>query len=239
MDSTQAGEIETDRYGAELALGRVLDRDTRVEAGLGLSHLAWRPRSGAGELGRAEGYEFKALVRYVHLGQDDAFFASRGSRLLAEMAHYFNLPERTEPLTAAQAEASFFLPLSSSDRFFAKIEGGTSFGEDAPFPYESWLGGPFQLGGYSPAALRGDNYLYGRVGQLSRIGGNSQILGLTAYWGTWLESGAAFDAGQEPSFRTNLSGGVFLDSTVGPIFVGASLGEQAQVRYYFRVGQLF
>jgi NTE family protein len=238
-DSAQAGEIETDRYGAEFALGRALGREARVEAGLGLSHLAWRPRSGAEDLARAEGNEFKAMIRYVHLGQDEAFFASRGSRLLAEMTHYFNLPGRLDPLTTAQAEASLFVPLSGSDRLFAKLEGGTSFGEDAPFPYESWLGGPFQLGGYSPAALRGDNYLYGRLGQLSRIGGNSQILGLTAYWGTWLESGAAFDAGQDPSFRTNLSGGVFLDSTVGPVFVGASLGEQAQVRYYFKVGHLF
>jgi len=63
-------------------------------------------------------------------------------------------------------------------------------------------------------------------------------MGGPIFAGASLENGDAFNSG-EASFRTNASGGVILDTLVGPIILAGSAGFDGSWRTYVGVGRIF
>jgi hypothetical protein len=53
------------------------------------------------------------------------------------------------------------------------------------------------------------------------------------------EGGAAWEPSQEVDFYHAGSGGLLMDTLIGPVFVGGSIGEGGKGKFYFAVGTLF
>ncbi len=49
--------------------------------------------------------------------------------------------------------------------------------------------------------------------------------------------GTTFERWRDATFRTNVSAGFLLDSPIGPIFTGASVGRDGRYRVYFSLGR--
>ena len=57
--------------------------------------------------------------------------------------------------------------------------------------------------------------------------------------GAWLETGNAFDSGAREWPRANVSGGVVMDTLVGPVIVAGSAGFDGAWRTYIGIGRIF
>ena len=123
-------------------------------------------------------------------------------------------------------------------RFFALGGGGTSFGKQ-PLPTDQFtLGRPFHLGAHDQGEFIGDHYYIATGGYLHQLGRLPDFMGGPLFAGAWLENGDAFNSG-EAAFRTNASGGVILDTLVGPVILAGSAGFDGSWRTYIGVGRIF
>jgi outer membrane translocation and assembly module TamA len=134
---------------------------------------------------------------------------------------------------------SVFHPLGKDGIGFVRGSGGTSFGHHAPPAQQFTLGGPLTLGAYGVDEFRGSNYLLGQIGYLHRIARLPTFLGSNVYAGVALEHGSAYEELDDADFQSDVTGGVYLDTILGPAFFGASAGEGGRSRFYFIIGQLF
>ncbi len=201
-------------------------------------------------LPEVEGWETAARAQFIFDGQDSPTVPTRGVLVKARLTRFLSTPDRSperidpaqfpDPESYGQGEVtmSAFAPLRDGDRVFVVAGLGSSFGAVPTFNTFS-LGGPLRLGAYSHDELRGGNYLLAAAGLLKRAGRLPDVLGGNIFAGGWFETGSAFGAWNDIGWKGSASIGVLLESQVGPIFAGGSLGFDGRTRLYVAIGPAF
>jgi NTE family protein len=239
-------------YGQQLTrggmdLGVNLGRVSDLRLGAYVGRLNATVDVGNPGLPEVNGKEVVAELNWRMDSQDSPVVPSRGTNAFANMHYKFDGPDITPPLPSGRSsvellqlsgEASHFWPAGGQGRFFAVGGGGTSFGKE-PLPTDQYaLGSPFHLGAHDQGEFRGDHYYVLTGGYLHQLGRLPDFMGGPIFAGAWLENGDAFNSG-EASFRTNASGGVILDTLVGPVILAGSAGFDGSWRTYVGVGRIF
>ncbi len=101
------------------------------------------------------------------------------------------------------------------------------------------LGGPLRLGSFNTDQLRGDNYLLGGGGYLRGMGRMPDVLGGSIFLGAWVEAGSAFDEWDTKDWKSDITGGFILETLLGPVFLGGSVGFRGGGRFYVALGPFF
>ena len=166
------------------------------------------------------------------------------------LRQYFSAPTASHPIndvvldspqsfTSGEVRTSWFRRVrGGGDRIFVIGEGGSSFGED-PLINDFALGGPLRLGSFNNDQLRGDNYLLFGGGYLRGVGRMPDVLGGTIFLGAWVEGGSAFNDWDVQDWKSDITGGAILETLLGPVFVGGSVGFQGGGRFYISLGPFF
>jgi hypothetical protein len=81
--------------------------------------------------------------------------------------------------------------------------------------------------------------LFGELGYLRRLARLPPFLGGSVFAGTWLDTGKASDELDTASYQTSGTGGLLIETRLGPIFVGASWAEGGRGKFYFALGRIF
>jgi NTE family protein len=244
------GEYRVGWAGAGVDLG--VDAGRRVEMRLGydVMHLDGRVHVGDPTLPEVEGAEQFATASLAYDGQDAPVVPSRGVYARAAVRRFFSSAgivtasgaplDMPNPRSFWQAEVggSWFQRVNSRDRLFSVFGAGTSFGAE-PLIDGFSLGGPFRLGAYNTDELGGSNYLLGTIGWLRRLTRLPDFVGGNISAGGWLEGGSAFRGLASAEWHGNASAGLILETMLGPIFVGGSLGFDGHNRLYVSIGQMF
>ncbi len=189
-----------------------------------------------------------AEIQWRMNSQDSPVIPGLGTSAYTTLQHSFDGPEISPPLesqrssvklTQLSGETNTFWTLRERNRLFVLAGGGTSFG-DHPLPTDQFtLGSPLHLGAYSIGELRGDHYYILTAGLLRQVGRMPDFMGGPVFAGVWLENGDTFDTWSSATLRTNLSGGIIVDTLVGPVIVAASAGFNGRWRTYLGVGRIF
>jgi NTE family protein len=248
-DDVVVAQYEETHAGVGAGAGVNLGRDDEVRLGFTTGRLDASVRAGDPELPDIGGGETRAMLRWLHDGQDSPVVPSSGLRAVATLGHIFSSPalpstfvtDRSNTgLTQAEFRASSFWPSRQRrDRVFVAGGGGTSF-DGSPLRTEQFqLGQPLRLGAYDLGELRGDHYGVLSAGYLRGVGRLPDFLGGPIFIGGWLEGGSAFDRIDEARFRTSMSAAAILDTLVGPTILGASFSAEGTWRYYLGIGRLF
>ena len=242
---TIVAEYRERRLSAQGDLGVNLSRDSEVAGGIQVSRVIDEVRAGDPKLPELSGGEVRAQLRWAFDTQDSAVVPSRGTRAVATLSQTFDSPsvpdaERTNrDLTQAEFNVSTFRSFGSRYRAFAVAAAGTSF-DDTPLPTRQFtLGYPYLLDAYSVGERRGDHYAVLTLGGLRRIGRLPDFLGGPMFAGLWMENGTAFNSDQNADLKTQFGFGITLDTLVGPILVGASVGVDGEWRTLFGIGRVF
>jgi NTE family protein len=195
-----------------------------------------------------DGKEVVAEANWRYNSQDSPVVPSVGSSAYTNLQYLFDGPDINPPLpnnrssvglTQLSGEDSTFRRIRERDRVFVLAGGGTSFGHQ-PLPTDQFpLGSPFHLGAYDTGELRGDNYYILTGGYLFQVGRLPDFLGGAIYAGGWLENGDAFNTWGSAKFRTNASGGLIMDTLIGPVIFAGSAGFDGRWRTYLGVGRIF
>jgi NTE family protein len=235
--------------GGGLDVGVNLGRDSDVRAGASIGRVNADVIVGDPGLAAAKGKETKTHVSWRMNTQDRIVQPTHGVAAQASFAYTVDGPGITTTgdvdtarssvkLPQLFGEANVFKPIGGKNRLFLLGGGGTSFSH-RPLPLDQFLlGTPLHLGAYSVGEVRGDHYWIGTVGVVREIGRMPDFLGGPVHAGVWLENGDAFNAWSDLSWRTHVSTGLVVDTLIGPMLLGGSVGFDGRWRTYVGIGRL-
>ena len=244
------GQYGLTRAGVGFDVGVAVGRAAELRAGADLIHVAESLRVGDPALPGTDGVERVATLQAVVDTQDSPSVPSRGVYARARARRFFAAPRPTgdetmvagleSPQRFSQAEfdVSVFQSLGRRNRLFVRAAGGTSFGARPWFEVFS-LGGPVRMSAFDNDELTGANFAFAGVGYLRQLPRLPAWVGGRAYLATWVEAGSAFDAHADRTWHGDVSAGVIVDSIIGPVFVGGSVGPSGHRRLYISLGPLF
>ena len=76
-------------------------------------------------------------------------------------------------------------------------------------------------------------------GYLRGVGRMPDVLGGSIFLGAWVEAGSAFNDWDTKDWKSDITGGVILETLLGPVFLGGSVGFQGGGRFYISLGPFF
>ncbi len=185
------------------------------------------------------GTEELARLRFRLDLMDAPIIPERGVRAELAADYFFEAPDAEAAFGVVEASATVFQPLSTRDRIFLAGRGGTSFANDAPFLYQLTLGGPFRLSSFDRGRFQGQRFLYGSGGYLRSIARLPDFAGGPVYVIGFAEAGSAFDDLDVAEWHGSASGGVVMETLLGPLLVAAAFGDEDSSKFYFIFGDLF
>ena len=228
-------------------VGRLDDVRLRFRTG----HLSASVGVGDPGLPDLSGAESIGELRWRHDGQDSPVVPSGGVHSTAYVHHYFDAPAPPEGyattrssngVTQAELRMSSFWSIGHvrrRNRVFVSGGLGTSF-DGEPLPTEQFaVGGPFRLGALDIGEQRGDHYIVVTGGYLRQVMRLPDFLGGPVFVGGWLDSGSAFNTWKGKDYAVQASGGVIIDTLLGPGFVATTVGADGRWRVYFGIGRIF
>jgi NTE family protein len=237
------------KVGADVGVN--LGRDSDLRLGATIGRLEASAKIGDPGLPAVAGKETEGHLTWRVDTHDSATIPSRGTLARATFGYVFDSPDltvddvaltttrRSVGLPQLAGEANRFWRKGERTRLFVLGGAGTSF-DHQPLPVDQFpLGSPMHLGAYGVGEIRGDHYLIATAGILRELGRMPDFLGGPIFAGTWIENGDAFDHWGEATLRTHLSGGVILDTLVGPMILAGSAGFDGRWRTYLGIGRLF
>ena len=164
---------------------------------------------------------------------------SRGVLAVTTFRWLIDAPDQTTTLRQLEGDVSAFVPITGRDRVFVGFAGGSSF-DDVPSPFRQFrLGGRSRLSAFDLDAFRGDHFVYARAGYLRQIGRLPDFIGGPIYALAGVETGSAFDDLDRATMRSSLTGGVVLETAVGPLLISGNVSPDGATALYFALGGLF
>jgi NTE family protein len=244
------GDYGLTRAGIGFDVGVEVGRVAELRAGADLIHVAESLRVGGPALPGTDGVERVATLQAVVDTQDSPVVPSRGVFARARARRFFASPtptgdaamvadlESPQRFSQADFEVSVFHSLNRRNRLFLRAAGGTSFGARPWFEAFS-LGGPLRMSAFDNDELTGANFAFAGIGYLRQLSRLPAWVGGHAYLATWVEAGSAFDARADTAWHGDVSAGIIIDSIIGQVFVGGSVGPSGHHRLCISLGPLF
>ena len=235
------------RAGADV--GFTIANRFEWRAGYALEHLDGHTLIGAAVLPATDGSQRYLTLQATYDGQTGPTIPESGMFVRGRVRRFTHTAAAAsagasgtsvadpDDLLSGEFEASVFAPVSRYGRAFARAAGGSSFGSTAVVNAFS-LGGPFALGALNTGELRGSSYVLATAGYFHQVYRYAQGAAGTVYAGAWLECGSMFERFSGAAFKTNVSGGFVVETPIGPILAGASVGVDGRYRFYARLGPL-
>jgi NTE family protein len=241
-------EYRVKQAGGGIDFGYTTNERLEIRAGYDVADVRARRYIGDPLLPEATGTQSAARLQVTFDGQTSPIVPSHGLFTRGTLRHFDRTPDITTPaletapsnpdhFTQGEITGSWFTPGKGQDRIFVAYGAGTSFGA-TPLFNTFRLGGPLRLGALSNDQITGGNYAILDGGYLKRVTRLPDIIGGNVYIGSWVETGSAWDEWSSKDWHTNISGGVIIESLIGPIFAGGSVGK-GEGRFFISIGPLF
>jgi len=238
-DGGWVATLRTRRTGTGCDGGSFLGANSELRAGYDIGYVDAGVRVGDPLLPSVDGREQAVGLRWTYDGQDHWIVPGGGTRVHGSVRLLFDSPAGTDDLRQAAFAVSHFTKPRDRDRLFLALEGSTSF-SDRPSPfYQFTLGGPLRLSAFEVDQFRGEHAALLTTGYLRQIGRLPDFVGGPVYVAGWLESGSAFNDLDSADIRSSLSAGLIVETLLGPVVVGASVGDEGSAAFYFAIGRLF
>jgi NTE family protein len=219
--------------------GYSLTAKSEVRLGASIGHLNAERTVGDPILPNVSGTQSAATVRWNYFGQNSPQFPTRGLLLRSNVGYFFKSPGVEAGFPQAEARAIYAYRLDEQNILIFSGAGGTTFNKTAA-PFQKFvLGGLFRLSGYGRGEFRGDHYLFGELGYLRRLYRLPSFLGGSLFASGWYDGGSAFNELDSAKYHMSGTGGLLVETKLGPVFVGASWAEGGRGKFYLALGRIF
>lgn len=231
-------------YGAQFAeigidAGYTFNQRSEIRLGYSFGHQSLKRRIGDPFFQNIGGNFDGVALRWTYDGTDSAQVPTRGIWARSNLSYSFHAPEQDPAVPQAETRISAFAPYKERNILIGFGGAGTSFGREPSIFNQFTLGGPFRLGGYGFEEFRGNDYIHAGAGFLHNPKVIPSFLGGKTYVGAWYEGGSVFGEPSTERYRQSLTGGVIVETPIGPVFVGGSVNDAARGRFYFSFGRIF
>ncbi|HEY7544658.1 MAG TPA: BamA/TamA family outer membrane protein, partial [Blastocatellia bacterium] len=238
LNGSRVTEFQTDRLGAGIDFGFTSTR-SEFRAGIETGYFDAHLLTGDARLDLPAGRIDLARLRWAYDDQDSPTVPRRGLRIATEGRWIFKTPGSGDGFPQAELNASFFQPVSDRGSMFLSAAGGTSFDHRVAPAEQFTLGGPFRLGAYDRDEFRGSHYAIASLGYHHQIYDLPDLLGEKIFAIGWYDIGGAFTRLDRSQLHNQFSGGLIMDTRLGPFSIIGCFGEGGRGKVYFSFGKFF
>jgi NTE family protein len=102
-----------------------------------------------------------------------------------------------------------------------------------------FLGAPLQLSAYGLNELRGNQFYLLQGGYLHDLFTLPPFLGKRIYAIGSYELGKMYGATNASKLPNDFAAGVLAETSLGPLFLGGSVGDSGHYKWFFQLGRVF
>lgn len=225
-------------YGG-IDVGFNFDRFSELRFGYQAGYAAANLRIGSPSVPSVSGRTGVSRIRYAMDRLDNPIIPRRGVALIGSASWIDANPGSPEQFPASEAGVLGFKPVSKAASIYGIAAGGTTFGKgDTGLPPFS-LGGPGRMAAYGLNEFVTNQYFYGRMGYLHQIGTLPPFLGGGVYFNGHYEVGKAYGPLNPSGLISDVAAGLAVETILGPIMIGGSIGESGHRKWFFQMGKIF
>ncbi len=175
----------------------------------------------------------RTFVRGEYDTTDSGSVPKRGNHVWGELRDYSRLAGADRLRQLEGGAETFFGGPGLRNTVALRAQAGTSFGDQAPFPFEYRLGGFGSFAGYRRDEVRDSDYVSVRVAGFHEFGSIPFFLG-------HLYSVASLQAvGADGTVRNALTLGALADTRIGNVYLGLAVVDHGAARPIFSFGERF
>ncbi len=232
-------EYRVRNAGAGADLSYAFGRFSELRMGYELTSSLAEVRVGDPLLPAVSGKQSTASVRWNYDAQDSALVPRAGMAIRSAYEWVFDSPDAERDFPRMEVQVRFFQPVRPRTSLFMIASGGTTFGREASILKKFTMGGPMRLGALGIDEVRVDQYARLATGMLKEISRLPPLAGGSVFAAAWHEMGKAFHAPEFPGLNHTASAGLVVETAIGPLFLGGSVGQDGRRKAYFMLGRLF
>jgi NTE family protein len=237
--STQIAQYRLGRYGGGADVGFAIDRFSEIRLGYEAGYFTSSLRVGSPVLPTPNGRTGVSSISYRLDKLDSPLVPRTGQSARFRVAWIDAVPGSGKGFPLSEAYIGVIRPVSKRSSVYLQTFGGTTFGHDDTGLPQFFLGGPSQLSAYGTNELRTNQYWLARVGYIYELFSLPPIVGHKGYFTSVYELGKAYGAPGASQLPNDGSLGLVMETLVGPLFVGGSVGDSGHRRVYFSLGRFF
>jgi NTE family protein len=235
------GQYRTEREGFGADLGYSINTRSEIRAGEDMLWFKVKRRITSDPFANFSSGEAVSTLRYRYYGADNAVLPRSGLTLESSLSWY-HLNEGLSDFPRLEVRTSYFQPVNPVSSVFVTASGGSTF-------HTPWLntelqafslGGSFRLGAYGQNQLLGNQYFLGQTGYERKLLSFSPLVGEGLYGLVFFEAGKAYGLSTNaPHLPLDGSVAVVARTSLGPLFMGGSLGNGGNRKWWFGLGRVF
>jgi NTE family protein len=229
--------LDQGNIGADVGYG--FSRFSELRIGYEVGYLDARLKLGTPEFPSVSGRTGAARLHYLMDHTDDPVIPRKGFRVETNFRWFDTSPGAKNGFPTLSTQAEYFQPVSQLGSIFLIGNGGTTFGNNNTGLPQFFLGGPLLLSAYGLNELRGDQYYLFQGGYLHDLFTLPPLLGKKIYAIGSYEAGKMYGAAGESKLPNDFAAGVLAETSLGPLFLGGSVGDSGHYKWFFQLGRVF
>jgi NTE family protein len=234
-------DYRQDQVTSGVDLGYSFNRFSEVRIGYSAGYFDNYLRLGTPQFSSSSGAIASLRASLVVDHTNDPVIPTKGYYIQPVFHFYNDYPGALQNFPTLQITLNGFQPVSAKGSLFLSANSGTTFnfqhvGSPPPF----FLGGPNQLSAYGLHELFGNQYFFARGGYLHKIFTLPPFVGKQVYLSGAGEFGKMYgDPFPIPKFSCDVVGGFIAETSLGPVFIGGSIGDTGHQKWFFQLGRIF
>jgi NTE family protein len=238
VDQKRTSEWFEQQAGGGLEIGRTFNPNFQSSLEYRNQLLRWHLTSGNVAGDNLSGTVQTAVAHAYYDSTESGTISPRGFRMeITAGAMFHAVASETAPLFQVRAAKTF--TWRDKNIFGASVDANTYFRRNVADPLRFTLGGPYRLSASSTDEYRAtDDYLV-RFGYLRRLASLPTGLGQGLYIFTAYEAGEVWTPERPAYLREDIFSGVTLDTPLGVITLGGSVGDAGHRKALISIGKLF
>jgi len=227
------------RAGFGIDLGYAVSRFSEVRAGYEVGYLNARLKLGTPTFSSVSGETAASRFHFVTDHRDDPIIPRHGYFGELTFRWVDTSPGAPTSFPNLEARTEIFKTVSKPSSVFLMAQGGSTVGYDHTGIPQYFLGGTGGLLAYGQNEVRGDQYYFFRAGYLHRLLTLPPFLGSGLYAVTMYEVGKMFNAPGVSRLPNDGAAGVIVQTALGPVLLGGSVGDTGHATWFFALGRVF
>ena len=236
-DDNFLAEYKLSQVHGGLDLGYGFDRFSELRVGYQAGYLETNRWVGSPLLPSVSGRTGQTGLAMRWNRLDNPVVPRRGITLLAEGGWIDAHPGAKNGFPSAELTLGFPSDHQASVSILHRCRWHNFFPRETGLPLFS-LGGPSRLAAYGLNQFLTDQYFYFRGGYLHRIGNAPSFLGGGVFLDVHYEVAKPYGLPSAPTLPNDGVFGLIVDTVVGPVLVGGSLGESGHRKWFFQLGRV-
>ena len=242
LDDSRIAAYREHTAGGGLDFGIAASRFSELRFGYQAEYLSLTKNIGTpGLLPNVSGRQGFSRLRHIIDHTDDPTLPRQGFRVESRLEFYDANPAATEHFPLAEIRSGIFHRIRKTNSLFLLASGGSTMGYGGTGLPMFSLGGPQRLAAYGVNELLTNQYFLFQPGYIRRLKELTPLLGNNVYLVTDYEVGKAYGPVNQTESRlpNDFNAAVLVESFIGPVVFGGSVGDRGHHRFYFQLGRLF